>query len=43
MDLATVLCVICEGENDTSGCHLVVFSEDVAFACHFVSTHPPTL
>ena len=28
----------------TSGCHLTVFSEDVAFARHFVATHTsPTL
>ena len=33
--------MICGGANDTSGCHLAVFSEDVAFACHFVATHPP--
>ena len=41
MDLATVLCVICGGANDTSGCHLAVFSKDVAFACHFVAARPP--
>ena len=29
------------GENDTSGCHLAGFGEEVAFACHFVATHPP--
>ena len=28
-------------ENDTIGCHLAGFCEDVAFACHFVATHPP--
>ena len=31
------------GENDTNGCHLADFSEDVAFAHHFVATplfHP---
>ena len=39
MDLAT--CVICGGANDTSGCHLTVFSEDVAVARHFVATRPP--
>ena len=34
----------CGGENGTSGSHLAVFSEDVAFACHFVATClPPTL
>ena len=41
MDLATF--VICGGANDTSGCHLAVFSEYVAFARHFVATRPPTL
>ena len=40
MDLA-ILCVICGGTNDTSGCHLAVFSEDVAVARHFVATRPP--
>ena len=25
-----------------SGCHLAVFSEDVAFARHFVATRPPS-
>ena len=34
-------CVICRGENDTNGCHLAVFSLDVAFARHFMATHPP--
>ena len=30
--------------NDTSACHLVVFSEDIALACHFIAPHsPPTL
>ena len=37
----TVLCDICGGENDTNGCHLTGFSEDVAFARHFVATLPP--
>ena len=32
--------MICGGANDTNGCHLAVFSEDVAFAHHFVATHP---
>ena len=32
--------MICGGENDTNGCHLAGFSEDVAFACHFVASHP---
>ena len=32
------------GENGTNGRQLAVFSEDVAFACHFVAPHwPPTL
>ena len=33
--------MICGGENDTNGCHLAGFSEDVAFARHFVASHPP--
>ena len=32
---------ICGGENGTNGCHLAGFSEDVAFARHFVATHQP--
>ena len=39
MDLAA--CVTYEGENGTNGSHLAVFSEDVAFACHFIAPHPP--
>ena len=36
--------MICEGENGPNGCHLAGFSEDGAFAHHFVATHPlPTL
>ena len=42
MDL-TALCDICGGENDTNGCHLAGFSEDVAFARHFMATHPPPI
>ena len=30
----SMLCVICGGENSTSGCHLVVFAH------HFMATHP---
>ena len=37
MNLAA-LCVIRGGENGTNACHL---AGDVAFACHFVTTHPP--
>ena len=33
--------VICGVTNDTSGCHLAVFSEDAAVARHFVATSPP--
>ena len=33
--------MISGGENDTSGCHLAVFSEDLAVARHFVATRPP--
>ena len=33
----------CGGDNDTNGSHFPVFSEDIAFACHFVATRlPPT-
>ena len=36
--------MICGGENRTNRRHLAGFSEDVAFAHHFVATHlPPTL
>ena len=40
MSLA-MLCVIYGGENDTNGCYLAGFGEDVAFAHHFVATLPP--
>ena len=41
MDLvALIFYVICEGENGTNGCHLAIFSEDVAFVHYFVATHP---
>ena len=40
MDLAT-LCDIWRCANDTSGCHLAVFSENLAVARHFVATRPP--
>ena len=40
MDL--LLCVRCGGENDTNGCHLAGYSEEVAFARHFVASHPPS-
>ena len=46
MDLAALICVICGGENGTNGYHLVVYIVDVAFAYHFMVTHPlppPTL
>ena len=45
MDLATLYnYVTCGGENSTNGSHFPVFSEDIAFACHFVATHlPPPL
>ena len=32
--------MICGDENDSNGCHLAVFSVDIAFACQFVVTHP---
>ena len=40
MDL-TALCDMCIGENGTNECHLAGFSEEIAFASHFVATHPP--
>ena len=40
MDLAVVLYVH-GGENETNGCHLTGFSEDVAFACYFMALHLP--
>ena len=27
--------MICRGENETNGCHLAGFSEDIAFASHW--------
>ena len=32
----------CGGENGINGSHFPVFSEDVAFACHFVAARPPS-
>ena len=32
--------MICGGDNGTNGCHLAIFSEDVAFVHYFVTTHP---
>ena len=29
------------GENGTDGTHFLVFSENIAFAHHFLATHPP--
>ena len=40
MDLAA--CMLCGGENGTNGCHLAVFSVDIAFSRHFVATHLPS-
>ena len=31
----------CGDENGTNGCYLAIFSEDVAFARHFVASHLP--
>ena len=39
IDLA--FCVKFGGENGINGCHLGGFSEDAAFAHHFVATRPP--
>ena len=45
MGLATELTAlfdICGAENGTNGCHLAIFSVDVAFAHYFVApTTPP--
>ena len=37
------VCVICGTETGTKGPYLAVFSVDVAFACHFMAPHHPTL
>ena len=45
MDLAP-LCEICGGKNGINGCHLTVYSEDIALAHHLMATchpHSPTL
>ena len=34
---------MCGGDNGTNGCRLAVFTVDVAFACHFMATHPHPL
>ena len=34
--------MIFEGENDTNGCHLADFGEDVVFARHVIRGYPPT-
>ena len=39
MDLAAY--VTRGGENGTSGCHLAVFSKDIAFTCHLVAPRLP--
>ena len=41
MDLA--ICVICGGESGTNGCHLAVFTVDIAFAHHFMATRLPPI
>ena len=33
--------MICGGENGTSGCHLAVFSVDIALAYDCVALYPP--
>ena len=38
-----MLCVTCGGENGPNGWHLASFSEDRAFAHHFVATRLPLL
>ena len=43
MSVAMDVAALCD-MNGTNGCHLAGFSEDIAFACHFVATCPsPTL
>ena len=44
MSLAMDLTALCDmwSENDTNGCHLAGFSQDVAFARRFVASHPPS-
>ena len=44
LDIDFAAFLTCGGENGTNGWHLAVFSEDIAFACHFMAFHsPPTL
>ena len=38
-----LLCEICGCENGHDGCHLAGFSEDIAFAHHFMATRLPPL
>ena len=33
--------MICGDADNTSGCHLAVFSEEVVFSCHVVATRSP--
>ena len=42
IDLAALCDTVCGGENDTNGYLLAGFSEDVAFAYHFVATRLST-
>ena len=39
----TIDCVIYGSENGTNGCHLALFSVDVAFTYHLVASHHPLL
>ena len=39
--MGLTVCVICGGENDTNGCHLAGFSEDVAFTRYFMAIRSP--
>ena len=34
--------VLYGGENDINGCHLAVFTVDIAFSCHIVATCLPS-
>ena len=41
MDLSG--CVTCRGENGSNGSHFPIFSEDIAFAHHFMATCLPPI
>ena len=39
MNLAMDLAALCGGKNDTNGCHLAVFSEDIPPICGYSPGH----